>query len=52
MENMNRNQKIDVDNNKENKTIVRCNFFNRLRNFDIEGWWNKNVMLFENQQNI
>ena len=32
MENMNRNQKIDVDNNKENKTIVRCNFFNRLRN--------------------
>ena len=32
MENMNRNQKIDVDNNKENKTIARCNFFNRLRN--------------------
>ena len=32
MENMNRNQKMDVDNNKENKTIARCNFFNRLRN--------------------
>ena len=32
MEKMNRNQKIDVDNNVENKTIIRYNFFNRLRN--------------------
>ena len=26
MENMNRNQKIDVDNDGENKTLIKCNF--------------------------
>ena len=50
MENMNRNQKIDVDNIGENKAIIKCKCFDRLRKVvEIEMWCYSEINIIYNQ---